>query len=128
MRKSLTRSDANNQFNLSGSDARFDPSGGVDLSSLVPRSRRMELAENAIGELLNDALTNGVPASVLADPQELARMNANGNPFGVTTEELVAFTRGNLAESLGTGKSVAVGATLEEDLMEEIRTTAGGNQ
>ena len=128
MRKSLTRSDANNQFNLAGDSTRFDASGGVDLSGLVPRSRRMELAENAISELLNDALTNGVPPSVLSNPEELARMNANGNPFGVTTEELVAFTRGNLAESLGTGKSATVGATLEEGLMEEIRTAAGGNQ
>ena len=128
MRKSLTRSDANNQFNLAGDNPRFDASGGVDLSGLVPRGRRLELAENAIGELLNDALTNGVPPSVLSNPEELARMNANGNPFGVTTEELVAFTRGNLAESLGTGKSATVGATLEEGLMEEIRTAAGGNQ
>lgn len=120
---SLSTPEATNTFRMSqalvGNQPRLTPNAGIDVSGLVDEDTRWRYEE--MSAQLAAAVRGGAPLEFLTDRNALLRDGFGKGPTqGLDVDEFVALVKEQSGRS-------TVGRTMEDDLMEEILTTAGGN-
>lgn len=117
-RQGLLREDAQNSLKMLGENPRFNPSDGLDLSSLVdPNEREQRLLMDDVARF---ALQSGVTAADLKDPAKLRAMQfGSGQTAGIDVDRFAE----HIAE-MEQG-SVSKGTTLEDDIMAQLGQLGG---
>ena len=117
-RQGLLREDAQNSLKMLGENPRFNPSDGLDLSSLVdPNEREQRLLMDDVARF---ALQSGVTAADLKDPAKLRAMQfGSGQTAGIDVDRFAE----HIAE-MEQG-SVNKGTTLEDDIMAQLGQLGG---
>ena len=117
-RQGLRREDAQNSLKMLGGNPRFNPSDGLDLSSLVdPNEREQRLLMDDVARF---ALQSGVTAADLKDPAKLRAMQfGSGQTAGIDVDRFAE----HIAE-MEQG-SVSKGITLEDDIMAQLGQLGG---
>lgn len=117
-RQGLLREDAQNSLKMLGENPRFNPSDGLDLSSLVdPDEREQRLLMDDVARF---ALQSGVTAADLKDPAKLRAMQfGSGQTAGLDVDRFA----GHIAE-MEQG-SASKGTTLEDDIMTQLGQLGG---
>lgn len=117
-RQGLLREDAQNSLKMMGENPRFNPSDGLDLSSLVdPNEREQRLLMDDVARF---ALQSGVTAADLKDPAKLRAMQ-----FG--SGQTAGLDVGRFAEHIAEMEqgSASKGTTLEDDIMTQLGQIGG---